>query len=298
MKTIGFIGLGDMGMAMAKNLLKAGFAVSGYDLREQRLSDLQAAGGSPAASPAEVGKTSDTVFVMVLNGRSGVLQVIGAAEGLTATLRPGATVIVCATVYKAEMEQAARQLAEHDIALIDAPVSGGRAGAEAGTLTLMAAGPQAVFEQQQDVLQAVGKRIFHVGEQPGMGQTVKASLQALMGSMFAASYESLVLAAKAGVDPEIFRQVVASTGAGCGVFEGSAQAIIARQFKDTGSQITTMHKDLGICLAAGREHGAALFMAAAAQQLFQAGITRFPGEDNQCVAKVLEQIAGVEVGKS
>lgn len=297
MRNIGFIGLGDMGMAMAKNLLKAGFAVTGYDLREQRLGELQAAGGSPATSPAEVGKSGDTVFVMVLNGDQ-VLQVIGGADGLTATLRPGATVIVCATVHKAEMEQAARLLAGYEIVLIDAPVSGGRAGAEAGTLTLMAAGPRSAFEQQQEVLQAVGKRIFHVGERPGMGQTVKASLQALMGSMFAASYESLVLAAKAGVDPEVFRQVVAGTGAGCGVFEGSAQAIIARRFNDTGSQITTMHKDLGICLAAGREHGAALFMAATAQQLFQAGITRFPGEDNQCVAKVLEQIAGVEVGKS
>ena len=160
---------------------------------------------------------------------------------------------------------------------------------------MMAAAPRAVFEQYQDVLQAVGKHIFHVGERPGMGQTVKASLQALIGSMFAASYESLVLAAKSGVDPETFRQVVMSTGAGCGMGKNSKKNAGICKFKDTGSQITTMHKDLGISLAAARDSGAALFVAAAAQQLFQAGITMFPDQDNQCVVKVLEQLAGTEV---
>jgi len=193
------------------------------------------------------------------------------------------------------MREIALAAAAKGVNVIDTPVSGGRAGAEAGTLTMMTAAPATVFRDCQDILSAVGRTIIHVGEEIGMGQTVKAALQALIGTIFAGTYESLVLAAKSGVKGEIFHQVVSATGASCGIFNGSAEAIMDRRFRDTGSQITTMYKDLGITMAAAKEHGVPLFTTSAAYELFRAGITMFPDEDNQCVAKVLERIAGTEV---
>jgi 3-hydroxyisobutyrate dehydrogenase-like beta-hydroxyacid dehydrogenase len=193
------------------------------------------------------------------------------------------------------MRDVAISLAAVGVHVIDSPVSGGRAGAEAGTLTMMAATPGTVLERQRDVLDAVGREIIHVGEEPGMGQTVKAALQALIGAIFAGTYESLVLAAKSGVSGTVFQRVVQSTGASCGIFDGSAKAIMERRFTGTGSQITTMYKDLGITMDAAKEHGVALFATSAAHELFKAGIAMFPEEDNQCVAKVLEQIAGTKV---
>lgn len=294
MKRIGFIGLGDMGLAMAKNLLAGGFDVKGFDLREQRLVELESAGGKRADSPGEVGRDADTVFVMVLNGDQ-VRTIVCGENGLAQSMRPESTVIVSATIHAPEMKEIAQSLAERDIRVIDSPVSGGRAGAEAGTLTMMAAAPKAVFDQHRDVLNAVGREIIHVGEEIGMGQTVKASLQALIGTIFAGTYESLVLAAKSGVKGEVFHRVVSTTGASCGIFDGSAKAVMDRRFKGTGSQITTMNKDLGITMDAAKRHGVAMFAASAAHELFQAGIGLFPDEDNQCVAKFLEQIAGTEV---
>jgi len=294
MKRIGIIGLGDMGIAMARNIVRNGFELSGFDLREERLELLEEAGGKRAASPAEVGANSDAVFVMVLHGHQ-VESVVSGETGLLTTMAPGSTVMVSATINPSEVREVAKAVAEKGVEIIDTPVSGGKSGAEAGTLTMMVAARKDVFESHLDVLNAVGEKIFHVGEEIGMGQTVKASLQALIGSTFAAIFESLVLGAKAGVKGQVLYDVFTSSGVRSPLLENCAKLIMDRAFKDTGSQIGTMYKDLGITMSMAHENGVPMFTTSAAHELFQSGISMFPDEDNWSIVKLLEQIAGTKV---
>ncbi len=294
MKRVGVVGLGDMGLAMARNIIGRGFQLTGFDLREERRRMLEENGGTPAGSVAEVGAGSDVVFVMVLNGRQ-VDDVVRGEDGLLTTLRPGSTIIVSATIEPDEIRGIAGTIAERGIELIDSPVSGGKSGAEGGTLTLMAAARGDVFESHLDVLEAVGEKIFHVGEDVGKGQTVKAALQAFIGATFTAIFESLVLGSKAGVEGKVLYEVFTSSGVGSPLLENCARLIMDRSFKDTGSHIGTMYKDLGISMNLARKSGVSMFTTAAANELFQSGISLFPDEDNWSIVKLLEQIAGTEV---
>jgi 3-hydroxyisobutyrate dehydrogenase-like beta-hydroxyacid dehydrogenase len=294
MKRIGIIGLGDMGIGLSRNLLKAGFSLTGFDLQQERLDLLQQAGGTPAASVAEVGENSDSVFVMVLNGKQ-ALDVVAGEGGLRSVMKPGSTIIISATIEPAEVREVEKALQDSGIEMVDTPVSGGKSGAENGTLTMMAAAKKEVFDSQHDVLQAVGKDIFHVGEEIGMGQTVKASLQALIGSTFTAIFESLVLGSKAGIPGKTLYEVFTSSGVRSPLLEGCAKLIMDREFKNTGSHIGTMYKDLGITMNMAKQNGVAMFTTSSAHELFQSGISLFPDEDNWSIVKLLEQIADTEV---
>ncbi len=291
MKTTAVVGLGNMGIGMAKNLLQAGFPVMGYDLRADRQDLLAEMGGSPARGLADLAG-ADVVFVMVMSGA----QVLDIVKALRDTLAESATVIVTATIEPAEMRAVADVLAGGKLNLIDSPVSGGKSGAEAGTLTMMTAATDEVFAANQDVLNAVGEQIFHVGTSVGMGQTVKASLQALIGVTFVGIFESLALGAKAGIKGETLYEVFSSTHVGnTPFFKNCAKLIMDRRFEDTGSHIGTMFKDLGISMAMARENGVSLFTASTAYELFQAGISLYPDGDNWSIVKLLEQISGTEV---
>ena len=294
MKTIAVVGLGNMGMGMARNLLAAGFDVVGFDLRPDRGQMLAEQGGRAAGSLADLAD-ADVAFVMVMTGAQ-VTDVVAGAGGLRQTLRPGATIIITATIQPAEVRAVEAALAGAGLHLIDSPVSGGQFGAEAGTLTLMVAAARDAFAANQDALNAVGENIFHVGERIGMGQTVKAALQAYIGVTFAGIFESLALGAAAGIKGETLYEVFSSTHVGnTPFFKNSAELIMARKFENTGSHIATMAKDLGISMAMARETGLPLFATSAANELFQAGISRFPEGDNWAIVKLLEEFSGVEV---
>ncbi len=294
MTRVGVIGIGDMGSGLARNLIKAGFQVAGHDLLANRMADFKAMGGIACANAAEVGTGARAVFIMVMSGAEARDVILG--DGLASVMVPGTAVIVTATIHAPEMQEIARALGDTGINLIDSPVSGGYPGAHGGTLALMTAAPADVLEANRDVLNAVSKVIHHVGTEPGMGQTVKACLQTLIGGIFAATYEMSVLAGKAGVSGDVLRQVIASTGAGNGITDGSLENIIARRFEGTGSGINTMHKDLTIALELAKAMGVPMHSTATAMQLFQAGMTKYPDGDNQCVAKVIEEIVGAQLG--
>lgn len=297
MKRVGIVGLGDMGIGMAKNLLKHDFELTGYDLREERRQALAELGGKPAEGCREVAENSDAVFIMVLNGQQ-VQDIVLGGYGFLDGLKPGSTIIVSATIHPSEIRQIAVPVMEKGFKLMDTPVSGGKSGADNGTLTLMTAAKKAVFEDCKELLEAVGQNIYHVGEEIGMGQTVKAALQALIGASFTAIFESLVLGVKAGVKAETLYEVFGASGVGSPLFKNAAKLIMERKFKGTGSHIGTMYKDLGISMAMAKENGVAMFTASAAFELFQAGISMFPDEDNWSIVKLLEQIAGTEVKKN
>ncbi|MEM7045044.1 MAG: NAD(P)-dependent oxidoreductase [Pseudomonadota bacterium] len=295
MKAIGVIGLGDMGSGLAKNLLSAGFDVVGFDLSDERMRAFAEMGGTPASDPSDLGARVDAAFVMVMNGDQAKAVILG--DGLLTSMKPGGVILLTATIKPSEAREIAASLDGSDLEMIDSPVSGGFPGAQAGTLTMMAAGPDDVLARCRPVMEAVGKDIYIVGDQVGMGQTVKACLQSVMGSIVTATTEAAGLAAKAGVDGEVFHQVLSTSSAGCGLANTCLQNIVDRKFEKTGSHIRTMYKDLTISLDMARELGVPIHTAATAMQLFQAGISRFPDGDNWAVARLTEEITGAELHK-
>ena len=297
MKEIGFVGLGDMGSGMAGNLLRAGFSVHGYDPAPARLEWLEREGGHPAENAAAVGERSEAAFVMVMNGdqaRDATLGPVGLAQGM----QRGGTILLSATIRPGEAEGIATDLREHGIILIDTPVSGGKHGADAGKLNLYPAGDPDAIERVRPVLEAISKQIVVTGERPGQGQVAKAALQALIGGVFAGVFEAAVFGSKAGLSGATLERVFSNSDAGSPLVANAIQRVVDREFVGTGSNIATMYKDLCIVMDLAREVGAPLFSVAQAYELFQAGITRFAGEDNWCVTKVLESLAQTSVTRS
>ena len=294
MKRVGVIGLGDMGSGLAKNLIAHGFETTGFDLSAARLRAFAEIGGHAAQSVAEVAASADAVYVMVMTGDQAKSVILG-PEGLAARMPSGGGIILSATIKPSEARAIGAAMQDADVALIDSPVSGGFPGAQSGTLTMMAAGPQQALDQYVDVMQAVSKTIHRVGTSAGDGQTVKACLQSLIGSIFSASFEASALAAKAGVSGQVLFDVFSSSGAGCGVSNTALENIIDRQFEGTGSHINTMHKDLTIALDLAEDLGVPMHTAATAMQIFHAGKAKYPTGDNWVCTRVIEDIIGAEL---
>lgn len=292
-KRTGVVGLGDMGSGLAKNLLENGFQTTGFDVSETRMAAFaQLSGSRRAENIADVGRQADAVFVMVMNGTQAREIILGEA-GLVANMPKGGVIILTATIKPVEAREIGAAMENSGIHLVDSPVSGGFPAAQAGTLTMMAAGGDDVLDDFAPVMQAVSSTIHRVGSSAGDGQTVKACLQALIGSIFSATFEAATLAAKAGVPGEVFFNVVSTSGAGCGVANTALENIIDRKFEGTGSRIGTMHKDLTIALDMAAELGVPMHTASTAMQLFHAGKTRYPDGDNWVVTRVIEEIVGV-----
>lgn len=294
---VGVVGVGDMGSGLAKNLIKSGFETHGYDLLEYRMQALSDMGGIAANDIESMGKPLDAAFVMVMNGDQAKEVILG-EKGLVANLKPGGVVILSATVKPREAVEIGAAMQGSGIELIDTPVSGGFPGAQGGTLTLMASAPEALLKKYARVLEAVSSTIHHVGDRPGQGQTVKACLQTLIGSIFAGTFEAAALAAKAGIPGEVMHKVVSTSSAGCGCANTALENIIDRQFENTGSGIGTMHKDLTISLNLAEELEVPLNTAAAAMQLFAAGKSKFPNGDNWACVRVLEDIINAQLHRT
>ncbi len=185
MPRVAVVGLGNMGSGLAQNLIQKRFETTGFDIDPAKLEALREMGGVPAASPRAAAEGADAAFVMVMSGDQAKEAIMG-PEGLVHGLTAGAVVILTATVRPQEARDIAAALAPTGIGFVDSPVSGGAPGAQAGTLTMMAAAPAPVLEKAMPFLRAVERDIHHVGEEPGVGQTVKACLQILHGAIFAA----------------------------------------------------------------------------------------------------------------
>ena len=297
MRMAGIIGIGDMGSGLAKNLIKNGFGVTGIDLKPERMAAFVAIGGKAAQSPAEVGKASQAVFVMVMTGDEAKEVILG-EDGLISHLPKGSAIILSATIKPKEARKIGEAMQNSGIHLIDTPVSGGFPGAQAGTLTMMAAAPKDILDKFAPFMDAVSANIHRVGINPGDGQTVKACLQSLIGAQFSATFEAAALAAKAGVSGQVLFDVFSTSSAGCGVVNNALEKIIDRQFEGTGSHINTMHKDLTISMGLGEELGVPLHTAASAMQIFHAGRTKYPNGDNWVCTRVIEEIVGAELHRS
>lgn len=290
----GVVGLGDMGSGMAKNLMAAGFETWGLNRSPERTAAFVATGGHEAADLADMGARCDAVFVMVMDGGQ-ARDVILSQGGLLARMKPDTAIFLSATIKPQEAREIGQAMDGSGVHLIDTPVSGGFPGAQSGTLTMMAAAPDAILDKFAPVMEAVSAHIHRVGTKPGEGQTVKACLQSLIGAQFSATFEAAALAAKAGVPGQVILDVFSTSSAGCGIVNNALQKIIDRQFEGTGSSIHTMHKDLTISMGLGEELGVPLHTAAAAMQIFHAGRSKYPDGDNWVCTRVIEEIIGAEL---
>ena len=260
-------------------------------LRQAAFTDM---GGTLANDAADLGRRVDAAYVMVMNGGQAKSVILG-PDGLVENMEQGGVVILSATIKPHEAVEIGAAMQGSGIDLIDTPVSGGFPGAQGGTLTMMVAAPDDVMARARPVLEAVSASIHHVGTKAGDGQTVKACLQSLFGSVFSATFEAAALAAKAGVSGEVLYNVFSTSGAGSGVVNNALQKIIDREFEGTGSHINTMHKDLTISLNLAENLGVPMHTAAAAMQIFNAGRSKYPNGDNWVCTRVIEEIIGAEL---
>jgi 3-hydroxyisobutyrate dehydrogenase len=280
---IAFVGLGAMGTPMARRLVEAQQHVTGFDMRAEAVAKLVAAGGHGAASAAEAARGADALIVMVVNAdqADSVLATPGVLDGL----QPDATVIVMATCAPARIEAMAAKVSAAGRAFVDAPVSGGIGGAEAGTLTIMAAAPSRTFEHVKPVLLAMGSALFHIGETPGQGAAMKIVNQLLCGVHIATAAEGLAFAERAGIDPAMALEILGGSAASSWMLKNRGP----RMVEDKGqvaSAVDIFVKDLGLVLDAGRAQRMGLPLAAAAHQLFLAasGMGHGTKDDSQVIA--------------
>lgn len=203
-RRVGVVGLGRMGLPMARHLARAGFSVVGFDLDPERRDALAQVGGSPATSVADVARESDAVLLMVADDAQTKSVVGDALDGA----RDGSVVIISSTVRPSTCEEVAQSVAPRGIAVLDAPVAKGERGAEAGTLTVFVGGPTAVFERCRPVFAAFGSQIVHVGERAGMGQVAKLANNLLLWAGVVAAHEALTLGAQLGVEPARLREAL------------------------------------------------------------------------------------------
>ena len=262
---IGFVGLGAMGLPMARNLAARGFAVRGYDIRPEARTALSAAGGVAADSPAGAFDGADAAVLMVVDAAQAE-SVLFAAGVLTA-LAPGAVVILMATAPPERVAAIAERVLAAGYGFVDAPVSGGVVGAAAGALTVMAAGESDAIARVRPLLEALGDKIVTVGRRPGQGATAKAVNQLLCGAHLAAAAEALSLAETLGLDMDQMLDIVSGSAASSWMLKDRGPRMIEIEPPVT-STVDIFVKDLGIVLETGRDAKAALPMAALAHQLF------------------------------
>ena len=250
MTDIAFIGLGIMGSPMAVHLAKAGHQVAGYNLTPDRTKPLVAAGGRAASSIADAVSGAEVVCVMVPDSPE-VVEVLTAEDGVFAHARPGTLVIDFSSIRPDVTVELAASAAEKGFRLLDAPVSGGEAGAVKGVLSIMVGGDGADFEAAKPLFDVVGKTIVHVGAN-GSGQTVKAANQLIVAANIQALAEAVVFLEAYGVDTKAALEVLGGGLAGSKVLDQKQENMLSRSF-DPGFRIDLHHKDMGIVTSAARE---------------------------------------------
>lgn len=292
-KTVGFIGLGCMGLLMARNLLKAGFHLIGCDIKETPLREIRVLGAETTTSPLEIGK-ADTVIIMVQNFPQ-VREVVLGGKGVLENMREGSVIIVMSTISPVEIKMVAKEAEDRGIRALDAPVSGGVKGAAEGALTIMAGGTKEIFEHCKPLLSVMGKNVFHVGE-VGMGQTVKMVSQLMFCVGLVTCAEAMVLGSKAGVDPDLLLKVVSVTAGDSLAFRREVPLMIARNFETQGA-LRILTKDTKIALDVAGELGVPVLLTSIAHQIYRMAEGRGLGdEDDAAVVKVIEEWADTKVG--
>ncbi len=287
---IGFIGLGIMGSPMAVHLATAGHQVTGFNRSPEKTKPLVAAGGREAASTAEAVADADVVCVMVPDSPD-VVSLMEGAEGVFAHAKPGALIIDFSSIRPDVTADLAARARERGFRYLDAPVSGGEAGAKNAVLSIMVGGSADDFQAAKPIFDVVGGTVVHVGPN-GAGQTVKAANQLIVAANIEALAEALVFLEAYGVDTKAALEVLGGGLAGSKVLDQKKENMLGRSF-EPGFRIDLHHKDMGIVTAAAREAGVVIPLGSLVAQLVAA--TRAAGDgglDHSALLRGVERLSG------
>lgn len=291
LETVGFIGLGRMGKPMARNLIKAGYPLVAHNRSRAPVDELAHEGAQPAYSPREVAERAEIVITMLPDSPD-VVAVVEGAEGIIEAARRGLVLIDMSTILPRTSLDIATHLREHGVIMLDAPVSGGPQGAEAGTLSIMVGGPQETFEQCRAILAAMGEKVVYMGDN-GQGAMAKLCNQVACVLNLLGVSETLVLARRAHLDPQ---RLLEAVGAGAGsswMLLNQGPKMLARDFAP-GFAIRLQQKDLRLVLATAEELELPLPGAALVQQLFRALQASGEGElGTQALIKAIERLGAM-----
>lgn len=294
MLRVGMIGLGAMGLPMARNLLKSGLPLTVWARHPDSAKAIRAEGAHWSDSPAELAGRSDVVILSVTNSPD-VEELVAGPSGLLAGAQAGLIIVDMSTIAPSVSRSLAALSQERGVTFLDAPVSGGTQGAQSGTLAIMVGGEKEAYDRVRPVLEAMGKNIFHVGPS-GSGEVVKLVNNILVGVIAAATAEAFVLGVKAGADVQTMADVV---GVSAGASWQLANQFPLRAFSGTftpGFMTDLLHKDLGLALDLGTENRSPLFLTALARQMYgEAQAAGFGRSDYTAVMRILEDVAGVKV---
>lgn len=294
-QTIGFIGLGIMGRPMAHNLLKAGFSLVVQKRHQEVTNEFLAEGARAMAQPRDIAAACDVVITM-LPGPAQVEEVLLGPGGIIEGAHTGLVVIDMSTIAPVVASALGAKLAEKDIIMLDAPVSGGDTGAIGATLSIMVGGDEETFRRSLPIFHALGKTIVHVGGS-GAGQVVKACNQIVVALIIEAISEALVLGSKAGVDPARILQVLGGGLAANRVMELRGASMLTHDFTP-GGRVRFHHKDLGFALETARRYGVSLPVTALVDQMFASLEVNGRGDlDHSALLTYLEDISGHRIGQ-
>ena len=298
MAKLGFLGLGIMGYPMARNLLQAGHEVALWSFTSAKAEELAAKFpglATACATPKEVAAKAD-VIVLIVGDTAMSEQVVFGADGLMEAAKPGTVIVDASTVACAYSKSAALRCAEKGVEFLDAPCTGSKPGAEGGNLTFMIGDKKDVFDQVKPLLEPMGKLLYYCGG-PGLGMHAKLTQNLILSNLLQAFNEGLVLATKAGVDPDLMLDILDNSAAKSGLIAFKAPYVFRRDFT-TNFSVKWMHKDIGLMLESGRDLGVPLPLTSLTHQMFQAAIATGHGDEDICsTIKVLEGMTGVEVKK-
>jgi len=279
-----------MGAEMAETLVSKQWRVVGYDIRREAIDRLVKNGGHAAASAAEAAKGAEALVLMVVNAdqAEGILFRDGALDALPA----GGTVVLMATCAPGRVESLAERVVASGRKFVDAPVSGGVTGAKAGTLTIMAAAPQATFDATRPLLEAMGSNLFYLGQKPGQGSAMKIVNQLMAGANLAVAAEAIAFAERAGVDTKVALELLTGSAAGSWMLKARGPRMVDNDNVVT-SAIEIFVKDLGLVLDSGRALRMGLPIAAAAHQQYLAAAGMGLGhQDDSQVVQVYRSLSG------
>ena len=288
---VGFCGMGTMGAAMAANLRRAGFDLRVWNRTPGRAGLPVSLGALEAPDPVTLARDRDVVVICV-SDTPDVEAVLFGPQGVASGAAAGSLVVDCSTISPAATRGFAERLAASGVGLVDAPVSGGSEGAEKGTLTIMVGGTETDVGRARPVLEAMGSSITHMGP-VGAGQATKAVNQVILAGTYLGVAEGIVLALKAGLDPEKVVSALSGGAARSWVLENRSGRMIADEYP-LGFRIALHLKDLAIALALAREVGAALPVAALASQIEAGLVARGHGDDdNAALARAIREWSGL-----
>ena len=295
MKKIGFVGLGIMGKPMAKNLLKAGYELTVFDINQDAVNEVVAAGGVAAKTAKDVAAVSEAVITMLPNSPHVKAAVLG-ENGVLEGAKPGLILIDMSSIAPLAAQEVAAAVAKKGVEMIDAPVSGGEPKAIDGSLSIMVGGKQEIFDRCVELLSKMGKSVVRCGD-IGAGNTTKLANQIIVALNIAALSEAMVLATKAGVDPELVFNAIRGGLAGSTVMEAKAPMILAGNFKP-GFKIDLHIKDLANAIETGHDVGVPLPLTSSVMEILQALKVDGKGQnDHSGIAMYYEKMAKVEARK-